>query len=570
MSKILYVTYRNKEIPDNAKERVEQISSELNPDNISANPSYCCQSGPTICGLSNPLSVIQTKGTNVLLGSILNKEKKWTNPLELYPDGNYAIFRSNNKLIEVVTDTLSTRTVWYYKDDRIFICATSQRAIIKFLASFNFDERVIPWIISTGSLGPLYSWDKRIKRIPPATSLIVEISSWKLKHSPIMYDKKKSLNNQELSEKIYKVFDNQNINFKKWILSLSGGHDSRIILLLLNKFKSKEEQLRTITWGTKNSQDVKGSDANIAEKLAFNYNTNHSFFSTKISKEPIDLLLTRFLKNGEGRIDHISSYMNGFDIWKYLFENKYEGILRGNQLFSGLKPTSELDVRRFMGLSLISDFENLKKHNYLNSLAQYIPKNLKRRKEENLHHYRDRILADYRIPIIQAALSDLKFPYVEQFDPLLINSIVEEIRNYPDELCNEKKILKEILRSLENKIEFANASATKPKEALFKKEKMIAEILQELESKAAKKIFPETFLNDLINMLKKHANSKSITPIQLIKRSISGILPLSIKKRLVKSFQTSNLNIYTLAFRLLVIIKMNRILQEDADRINTQ
>ncbi|CAL66972.1 asparagine synthase-related protein [Christiangramia forsetii] len=566
MSKILYITYRNKEIPHDSSEKVKQITSELNPDNIHANPSYCSQNGRTICSLSNPLSVIKTEGTNVLLGNILNKEKNWTNPLKYFPDGNYAIFRSNNELTEVFTDKLSSRTIWYYYDDEILICATSQRAIIKFLSNFEFDERVIPWIISTGSLGPLYSWDSRIKRIPPATSLILKISDWKLELQPVNYDLGENLKSMDLSEKIYNAVDNQNLDSNKWALSLSGGYDSRLILLLLNKFKSKKEKIRTITWGIKNTEEEKGSDANIAKNLALNYQTDHSFFSTKISHEPIDLLLERFLKNGEGRIDHISSYMNGFDIWKYLFENNYEGILRGNQLFSGLKPASELDIRRFMGLSLISDFENLKKLNFLNSLEQFIPEELERKTAENLHQYRDRILADYRIPIIQAALSDLKFPYVEQYDPLLANSIVEEIRNYPDKFRNEKKIIKKILISLGNQEEFAKVGATRPKEELFKQENMTEEILKELNSKDAENIFPVTFLNEVITTLKKPTTSQSKTPKQWIKKYLSKALPLRIKKMLSKAFQASTLDISTLGFRLMVIIKMIRILQEDSVR----
>ena len=57
--------------------------------------------------------------------------------------------------------------------------------------------------------------------------------------------------------------------------------------------------------------------------------------------------------------------------------------------------------------------------------------------------------------------------------------------------------------------------------------------------------------------------------MNLFKRILSSILPLKLKKKLVKSFQTSNLNPFTLGFRILVITKMNRILNEDADGNNT-
>lgn len=569
MSKILYVIYRDKKVPHEAHSKLKKICSDINPDNIDANPTYSYQDGQVICGLSNPLTVIKKIKTNVLLGQILTDGDEWTKPLIQYPDGNFAIFRSNSKNVEILTDALGTRSVWYFKNDQIFICATSQRAIIKYLGDFEFDDRVIPWIISTGSLGPLFSWDRRVKRIKPATSLILERNNWRLTFKSLNYYQNKNKKEKNLNNRIYDSLNTQYVNLKKWALTLSGGYDSRLILLYLNKYKNVNERIRTITWGLKDSKSIEDSDASIAEKLAREYNTDHSFFSTKISKEPVKLLLDRFLKNGDGRIDHISSYMNGFDIWKYLFDNKYEGIIRGNQLLSSLKPVSEFDVRRFMGLALISDYDNLKNNNFLKSLEQFIPDEFSHRNDESLFQYRDRILADYRIPVIQAALSDLKFPYVEQFDPLLVNSIATHIRSFPSEIRDDKVLVKKILASLDNHIKFAKKDATKPKEELFKQERMKNEIISEINSKTALRIFPKNFLGDLNASLKETEKSDSKSILKKIKQSAVQFLPDRLKKYLVKSFQTPSLDTHTLGFRVMIIIKMYRILQTGGENIES-
>jgi asparagine synthetase B (glutamine-hydrolysing) len=60
------------------------------------------------------------------------------------PDGAFAIIRSNDQTVQLVTDTLGQRTLWYVLTENFFIASTSQRAILLYLGGFELNEAVIP------------------------------------------------------------------------------------------------------------------------------------------------------------------------------------------------------------------------------------------------------------------------------------------------------------------------------------------------------------------------------------------------------------------------------------------
>ncbi len=82
--------------------------------------------------------------------------------------------------VEVLTDAVASRNVWYYFDDDILIAATTQRAIVALLGKFAFNRAAVPWMLTNGSLGPVPSWDLRVKRLGPDSTLTVDRESWHL------------------------------------------------------------------------------------------------------------------------------------------------------------------------------------------------------------------------------------------------------------------------------------------------------------------------------------------------------------------------------------------------------
>lgn len=564
MSKAIYICHR-KAISPSDRNKIEQVCKILAPDHI-LNPLPLLFSSEKIAyGVVNPISTIQTKDTSLLLGALFEKNTDWFIPEGDSPDGNYAIFRANSRTLEVKTDCLSTKSIWYFWDSDLFIASTSQRAIIQFLGNFEFNKEMIPWMISTGSLGPCHSWDTRVKKVPADGAVILDRDKWEMKiaaKSIKFIPEKLSDKEQEklLETNFQEVFGSLNIDWKRWSITLSGGYDSRAILLLSQKYgNTLRQKIRTLTWGEENSLLEKESDAYIAAKLAEKLGTDHNFYSTELSNEPVEKILNRFLENGEGRIDHLSGYLDGFLIWKNLYNSDVEGVIRGDEVFGYSKYYSPLQVRKLMGLTLCSEFANLKKYSYINSLPQQIPNHFLQRPAESLSTWRDRLYQTYRTPYILSALSDLKLSYVEQINPFLSQKIVKFSRGLPDHLRTNKALFKKVMNKFEIPIPYASRGSNGLMINILKQGEIVEIIKQELSSENAAEIFPKDFLTQVINNLKtenKLVEIKSKGLMEMAKNS----LPVNLKKLLSRNKTYFTLDENTLGFRLFIICRMNRIL----------
>ena len=94
------------------------------------------------------------------------------------------------------------------------------------------------------------------------------------------------------------VFEHLELDYAKWILTLSGRLASRLILVMM----SKRGKLRSATWGLKSAVNDKLSDAYVAKLLAERFALDHRYFETDVSEDkPIEKTLRRYLLTGEGR-----------------------------------------------------------------------------------------------------------------------------------------------------------------------------------------------------------------------------------------------------------------------------
>ena len=143
MSKLVYICARNSEkLPFDEKD-IEQLSIHLAPDNIRPRSPRIIKGDGILIGILNPMESLPIKGHSVCMGAFFGEEKSWWKPAGEVPDGTYALFRGDNSCIELVSDIVATRTIWYVKTDNIFIASTSQRAIVYFLQSFKPNHAVI-------------------------------------------------------------------------------------------------------------------------------------------------------------------------------------------------------------------------------------------------------------------------------------------------------------------------------------------------------------------------------------------------------------------------------------------
>ena len=571
MAKCIYICSR-RILSLQIEKRLYEICKRLEPDNVSPNEPRVVVNEDVAFGIMNPTKTLLVNSNSLLVGQIFGNSEKWDIPLEEFPDGSYALFRDGKEYFEIVSDPVASRSIWYYMDEDVFISSTSQRAIIMYLHSFQFDERVIPWMLSTGSLGPDFSWDKRIKRVPVDSSVILNKKEWIIstRSNPVEFclvERSDEEHKDLLLKSIKTTFESLNLDYASWALPLSGGYDSRGILCFLQNTKSNTQNMRTLTWGLESSQGLKGNDATVANELANKFKLPHKYYKTDISGEPIDLIFDRFALFGEGRTDNLQGYMDGFGVWKTIFEDGIEGIIRGDEGFGCKYYTSPLIVRLNELCSLCTDFSNLKDYKKYGFPIQELPQHLKQIKGESLNVWKDRIFHEHTLPTEFSAMSDLKLSFVEVINPLLSKIILKQIRQLPDHLRNEKTLFKQIVLSLSPEIDFASSAAVSSDIDILKQKEIVHFLKKELLQDDAKSVLPIDFLDFVLRGLKYEDSDKRFMNNSFSHKfafNFKRIIPKFIKEAIRSKIFLPSIDDHVLAFRALLIVKMNKVFKEDS------
>ncbi len=576
MTKMIYAYSRNAHSSQNTENKLRRICTRLEPDNLTRPVSHkIAVNGAVAYGIMNH-RVSLIKGNSVLLGCLYGEDARWDIPKETYPDGSYAIFRECHDCVEVVSDAAASRTIWYYFDDQHFVASTSQRAIIMFVGSFKFDERVIPWMLSTGSLGPDLSWDKRIKRLPPESSVVLDKEWWSIsvnRQPAIFSPKSRSLANHkellmnEIRTVIQSLNQSRSVNFNDYVLPLSGGYDSRGILCFISE-RGVPDNLKTVTWGLEENESREGNDAAVARELASKVGVKHRYFHTDLGDEPPQKIIDRFIHCGEGRVDHLSGYMDGMEIWRKLLEEENSnGIIRGDEGFGWTAVSSELTVRLGIGIGLCADYRNLAGINEKFKFPrQELPADLHRRKNETLSVWRDRLYHAYRLPTILAALSDIKYSYVDIINPLLARSILHRVRELPDNLRTDKTLFREIVDSVGPDVQYAHEGANASPDSVLRKREIVELMRTKMQSEAAQQVFKKEFLETISDGMRVE-NSANKGQHKSRWKNVKSLVPHFIKNRIRDLVAKPSLDGNVMAFRVYLILRMHDVFQSDCAEV---
>ena len=577
MAKIIYACRRQSPFSRMDESRLRKICERLVPDNLSLPVSHTVSvNGMNAFAIINDLNAV-VDGNSVLLGCLYGKGDHWAEPGAPCPDGSFALFRDSMTSLEAATDAAASRSIWYCINGDIFVASTSQRAIVMFLGSFQFNEQVTPWMLSTGALGPGLSWDKRIKQLPPDSSVVLDKKRWSLSvhRHPVVFSPTKRSHSEHralLTDAIRTVIHSLNqtkgIDFENYVLPLSGGYDSRGILCFLSE-RGVPANLRTITWGLEENLAREGNDAAVAKELASRIGVRHRYHHTDIGAEPLESVIDRFIHCGEGRVDHLAGYLDGLEIWrKLLEEERCAGIIRGDEGFGWVPVTSELTTRLSVGIGLCGDYRNLDGMIEKFRLpAQALPADLQRSKGETLSAWRDRLYHTYRMPTILAALSDIKYSYVEIINPLLARSILHLVRELPDRLRTEKILFKEIVDSISPAVRYANAGANASPSSILKKREIVELMRNAIQSEEAKQVFNRDFLDDVLRHV-RHESSANKKNGEKPLRWLKSLVPPFIKNLIRDLAAKPSLDGNVLAFRVLLILRMHQLLNADCEEMS--
>jgi asparagine synthase len=576
MAKIIYACSRRVPFGQVEARKLARICKRLEPDNLSLPASHkVIVEGTLACGIVNNRNAV-IKGHSVLLGCLYGTDEGWETPRKEYPDGSYAIFRNGSDRLEVVCDATASRTIWYCLDNEYFVASTSQRAIVMFLGSLDFNDRVIPWMLSTGSLGPDSSWDRRIKRLPPDSSIVLDKERWSISvdRRPIVFSAKSRSHSQhkellmnDIRTVIQSLNHSSHISFNDYLLPLSGGYDSRAILCFLTE-RGVPENLKAITWGLEENINREGNDAAVAKELASRVGVEHRYFHTDVGDESVENVIDRFICCGEGRVDHVSAYMDGLETWRKLLEEEgCSGIIRGDEGLGWIPVSSELTVRLNLGMGLCADYRNLdgviEKFQFP---KQELPVDLHRREGETLSTWRDRLYHAYRLPTILAALSDLKYSYVETINPLLARSILHRVRELPDRLRTHKALFKEIVNSVSPDVPYAKEDANENLHSVLRRREIVELMRNRLQSEGAKSVFDRAFLDYVLRCIRDE-DSPGKEGNERTWHRFKSLVPRSMKNWIRDRVAKPSLDGNALAFRVFLILRMHEVLNSDCAEV---
>jgi len=286
----------------------------------------------------------------------------------------------------------------------------------------------------------------------------------------------------------------------------------------------------------------------------------------------VERIFERYLVAGEGRVDHISGYMDGFALWKRLFETGCQGILRGDQAFGRATGVNDDVVRYETGLTCLADYENLRRAGLPAGCPQALPPFLVRQDGESRQQWNDRLFQTFRHPTILAALNDLKCAYVEIANPLLSLRVVQCMRRVPDRFRENKGLHREIVRRGSHSIAFAERAAINPAGDILRQEHVIGHIIGYLRAHGGGLCGGAvlTYIEAGLARVVRRAAPAMKSPHRL-KRFLKTVLPadmIAAVKHLVGGRGKSaprHLDIYRLAYRAYIICRMGELLRRDAD-----
>ena len=541
----------------------------LRPDNLPGAPVTVNDDGRgVLLGVFHPAEPATIQGCSAYAGWLAEPECGWSQPGSDAPEGTYALLRTDARHVELLADYCGSRTLWYAQTPDLFVASTSQRAIPWFTGAFDPNPQAILWMLSSGSIGPGHSWDRRVRPLPPGGRARLDRDTWRLDvHEPAVEFQTSLVDDtthrERLREALRESLGSLEFDWSRWVLPLSGGFDSRLVLLWLNSRKG----LRTITWGTPQAPQIRGSDAWIAPRVAKALGIPHEYLELEPVGMPPELVLQRYVLAGEARVDHISGYLDGFRLWNELALAGVAGVVRGDESFGYKAVRDARGARLRAGLVLWEDHAGLPQLRELDLGhlgEQRLPDSLYQRQGESPADWRDRLYSAFRIPAILAALNELKSAYVEIANPLLLRRIAELARTLPAHLRTDKKLARDVAFEKSIVVPFADSNAIASPEAALESPEMMNLLIDGLASGNARRVLPPSFLAWLTGLLQEPLRRTDPPRKRSFKRSLRRLLPRSLPSVWKQDSSARVPGARRLALRTALISQIAARLRQDA------
>lgn len=545
------------------------IAARLTPDGLAARPTRTLRAPGVRLSVVNPgvgslLRDDGDRGGACALGALRAADDAWHRTAAPSPDGSFALARFDANAVELLTDAAASRTVWYCLHDGALFASSSLRAMAMLLGDLVPDHAAAAWMLSAGALGPGRSWDRRVRSLPPDATLRLDRAAFALtvRERPVRFTPAAlPLRDAErqLRSALEAAVGELALDREAWVLPLSGGYDSRGLLLLLRG----GAPLHTVTWGLAASPRDPANDAYVAQQLAERFGTHHEYLTTDLDEAGVGDALGRFVALGEGRTDQVSGYLDGFAIWRHLAARGFHGFIRGDEGFGWEPAPDEVRARRGVGLATSDDLHDLGLLLADDGVRQAQRDDvapLARRGEESVAAWRDRLYHSYRLPVVLGPLNEMKCAYLDASTPYLSRSVLELVRTFPDDARTLKRAFRGVVASLApDQPPFASRSAIAAPRDLFARPRVQAylrahtdptgELLAPLRS-----LLGATRLRARLRRVERGASVALDVVENLLRRRVYR------RSEMVRHSVDPGL----LAFRLYLIASAERMLRDDA------
>lgn len=350
------------------------------------------------------------------------------------------------------------RTVWTCALPGLSVMSTSLRACTFLLGDIELDDVAPTQFLVTGTLGPVRSWDRRVRQMEAHETVSIDTRSGvvssqqsdRVRTPPPMHEESDAAARDRLAERIESVLERVIRPDSDWTLPLSGGYDSRALLLLAPR------TLPTLTWGSAASARDKMSDSVVAADLAASVGAPHEFIELDGQAADPHMVIDRFVHASEGRVDHIDGYTDGMELWRRL-RGAGRRILRGDEAFGWVARTSDRGVRRSIGALTADDLTDSALVTMAGDLDDLW--RIERRPGWSRAQYRDLAYRLFRAPSVLAPLNQVKSSFVDVTCPLLDPLVVEAGIAMTDPQRTDKRVFRSMVEQRSPKVRFAQRAA---------------------------------------------------------------------------------------------------------------
>jgi hypothetical protein len=543
---------------------LRRCAARIVPDNIEAHPPLLWEKNGVVAAAVNPGPGTLFREGAVAVGQLYEAGERWWEPGPSVPDGSYALCRVSDRRVELVTDLYASRTLWYVLTDDLFLASSSQRALVALLDSFELNHEAVSWMLSAGYLPPGAGWDARLRRVPPACRLTLDRRTWTLEQArhvvpiiPAGGTEKEHV--ERLRGAILDACARLDLPWATWLLALSGGMDSRTMLVGLVRAGRRPT---CVTWGREAARGDPKNDAAIGERVANHFGLPHVFCSTDFTGEPLDLVLGRFLAVSEGRLDHFDGYTDGLRMWKLLFESGVEGVVRGDEPTQGYQwHYSTEEVSRLRALAhMVADYPPTHLIHRLGLAQQTWPEDLRKRAGESRSAYSGRLFQELYSPAMMSPLNDLKGLYLEVANPLLWRAVVVASHTMPESLRRGRRAMKAVQASMKIGIPFAERHAPVDRSIWLAHPGFREELRRGLSLPAAEYLYSEEAVAMIENSLDEGSTPSLWTRVRpKVQKAVSK----RVSSRLKPPPRLTGTRC-SLAFRAYIAVRMVELLTEDA------